>query len=379
MPQIASHGSKEWLTQPLPDEARAAFARDQRQIARRIVVVAAALALLLLPTLQMLEHAAMGASTELWWQRLMLRGPLFVMATFVLALYAWRPDGGWPRPVALIFATSLVVEGLAIVLLHLAAESPEMHYIVYSSTMALPAVALMATRGLRDLLLIYLLPLFSLALLGWWFGVWRSGDMSVLIYPLLSMLLGAVLAEMLYRANRQAFDARQKLEHSATTDALTGLPNRRAADAFLAVEHARALRGGMGYAAIMADLDQFKRVNDTHGHDVGDEVLAALAERLRAAVRAGDHVTRWGGEEFLVLLPGVDAGHARDVAEKLRAGVAEAPFATSAGTLGITISLGIALYEGEPAAELVVQRADAALYRAKQAGRNRALLAERGS
>lgn len=376
VPQIVLHRLKAWLLPPLPDEARSAFAQDQRQIARRIVVAAAALTLLMLPVLQVLEQTTMNTLTELWWQRLMIRAPLMLMATVVLALYAWRPEGRWPRPFALLFGITLVMGGMAILVLHVAADCPDIHYIVHSLTMAFPAVALLATRGLRDLFLIYLLPLLGVALLWWWQALWRSGDMDVLVYPLLSMLVGVVLAEMLHRANRQAFAARQKLEHSATTDALTELPNRRAADALLAVEHARALRSGTGYAAIMADLDHFKRVNDTYGHDVGDEVLAELAERLRAAVRTGDHVSRWGGEEFLLLLPEIGATGAREVAEKLRASVAEAPFSTSAGALSITISLGIALCEGEPGPASVVQQADTALYRAKQEGRNRVVLAE---
>lgn len=365
-----------WLCPPLPVEAQAAFARDQRQLARRIVVVAAALALFLLPALQLLEHALMQRATELWWQRLMIRAPLFVMAAGVLVVYAWQPEGRWPRPFALVFATSLVLAGWAMLLLHIASDSRDIHYIVHALTMALPAVALLATRGLRDLLLVYLLPVASLGALGWWLGLWWGVEASVLVYPLLAMLLGAVLSEMLYRANREAFDARQKLQQSAATDALTELPNRRAADALLAVEHARARRGGSCYAVIMADLDRFKRVNDTYGHEVGDEVLVALAGRLRGGVRRGDHVARWGGEEFLVLLPEVDARGALDVAQKLCASVAEAPFPTGAGMLAITISLGVAVHDDDADAAAVVQRADAALYRAKQQGRNRAVLAE---
>lgn len=95
---------------------------------------------------------------------------------------------------ALIFATTLVMGGMAILSLHMAADCSDIHYIVHSLTMTFRAVALLATRGLRDLLLIDLSPLFSLALLGWWLGVWRSGDISVLTYPLLSVLLGAALA-----------------------------------------------------------------------------------------------------------------------------------------------------------------------------------------
>nr|WP_282571224.1 GGDEF domain-containing protein [Methylonatrum kenyense] len=155
------------------------------------------------------------------------------------------------------------------------------------------------------------------------------------------------------------------------TDALTGLANRRAMHCELGGAHSRSLRHGDGYALLMADLDHFKQVNDVHGHDVGDQVLKELARRLKMAVRAEDHVARWGGEEFLLLIQGVEKRVALAIAEKLRATVAETPFATSAGALSVTVSIGLALNAHDRHYETVCSRADQALYQAKRNGRNR--------
>jgi diguanylate cyclase len=125
----------------------------------------------------------------------------------------------------------------------------------------------------------------------------------------------------------------------------------------------------------MADLDHFKHVNDAHGHDVGDQVLQEVGARLRASVRTEDQVARWGGEEFLVLLPGADQDTAWRVAEKIRGRVAEMHFATNAGNLPVSISVGASVSEGQASFDPVVQLADQALYQAKNAGRNRTVLA----
>ncbi|WP_194165263.1 GGDEF domain-containing protein [Deinococcus terrestris] len=158
---------------------------------------------------------------------------------------------------------------------------------------------------------------------------------------------------------------RLTLEALANTDALTGLPNRRAL--YAAVE--RLLEApGQPACLILLDLDHFKGINDRHGHNVGDAVLAQAAARLRGALRGTDTVGRWGGEEFLIVLPGADAPGASQVAERLRREIGASPFA-EAGP--VTASLGVA--EARPGDDLDrwVARADVALYRAKAAGRDR--------
>lgn len=169
-----------------------------------------------------------------------------------------------------------------------------------------------------------------------------------------------------------------RLREMATRDALTGLFNRQAFDARLADELGRTRRYQRPLSLILADLDHFKNYNDTNGHVRGDELLHELAGVFLAAVRATDFVARYGGEEFVILLPEATRAAAAEVAERVRAMVANYPFPlreTQPGGL-VTLSLGVASYlEGVPADGSLVEVADQALYRAKNAGRNRVELA----
>jgi diguanylate cyclase len=163
--------------------------------------------------------------------------------------------------------------------------------------------------------------------------------------------------------------ANAALNELARQDALTGLPNRPAADDRLAHEMTRHRRNLAGLTVLMVDIDRFKAINDTHGHAVGDEVLKVVARTLSGQCRASDFVARLGGEEFLVLLPETGAGAGRLVADKLRRAVAEAalPYAGR-----VTVSMGMAApaeYYADGAAALAA--ADVALYAAKRGGRNR--------
>ena len=159
------------------------------------------------------------------------------------------------------------------------------------------------------------------------------------------------------------------MEKLAYSDALTGLPNRRAGTERLEAEFLRSRRSGAPWSVLMVDVDHFKRVNDTFGHDVGDLVLQHVAKVLKSSARATDLVARLGGEEFMVVLPDTNLEDARLVAEKLRAAL-EANPAPQAGR--VTASLGLACCgTGDASAEAVLKRADEGVYRAKTAGRNR--------
>lgn len=194
---------------------------------------------------------------------------------------------------------------------------------------------------------------------------------------LLAVSSGAAIATMIWwasalldRVERQRRRA-DKLRDSAHTDALTGLGNRRAFDEVLARLQQRQREGGAGFSLLLLDLDHFKTYNDSFGHLAGDEALRQTGRLLPVALRPGDVATRYGGEEFAVLLPGTPLAHALGVAERIVGDIRDSDWPHRA----VTASIGVAeAIPGEAPAALVA-RADAALYAAKQAGRDRALAA----
>ncbi|MEY4579381.1 MAG: Response regulator PleD [Pseudomonadota bacterium] len=167
----------------------------------------------------------------------------------------------------------------------------------------------------------------------------------------------------------------------ARVDALTGLWNRAYLDSRLAQEIAQARRSGRPLSLVMCDVDHFKRVNDTHGHTTGDAVLRSIGARLLASLRTSDVACRFGGEEFAVILPGIDAAGAAAAAERIRAVIAATPIDT--GTLSLTVTASLGYADSDSFASDVdlmpaqlIEHADAALYAAKRAGRNRVCRAE---
>ncbi len=173
-------------------------------------------------------------------------------------------------------------------------------------------------------------------------------------------------------------EARENLRFKASHDALTSIWNRGAIIELLERELSRARRDGSSVGVLLADIDHFKRVNDTRGHLVGDEVLGAVTGRLKGEVRSYDSVGRYGGEEFLILLPGCDNPKLTAKAEQLVKIVERSSIETSAGPVPVTISIGGIASGDCPHAELksLLRAADAALYRAKISGRNRSEIAQ---
>jgi diguanylate cyclase (GGDEF)-like protein len=168
--------------------------------------------------------------------------------------------------------------------------------------------------------------------------------------------------------------ANRELEVQATSDALTSLANRRAFEAALKRDLARADRDKTPLSLLALDVDHFKKVNDTYGHAVGDLVLAAVGVALKGTLRGGDLPARVGGEEFVAILPNTDADGAVTTAERLRKLVAEQRVQVPGGALGVTASFGVSTVSGPGCAgagEALKERADAALYAAKRGGRNR--------
>lgn len=168
--------------------------------------------------------------------------------------------------------------------------------------------------------------------------------------------------------------AERELERRATTDPLTNVYNRRAFFEQAEAEFTRAKRAGENLAVLMIDIDHFKSINDSKGHQAGDEVLKVLAQRTRASLREVDLVARYGGEEFICLLAG-DANGVLQSAERLRSAFCGVPIVTNAGDIEITISIGVAFVESLdlPLAE-TIEKADAALYQSKTGGRNQVTL-----
>ncbi len=168
-----------------------------------------------------------------------------------------------------------------------------------------------------------------------------------------------------------------ELERLASTDPLTGLSNRRELQRLAEVERARAQRHGHELAVLVVDPDEFKRLNDTHGHAIGDLALQVLASELLAALRAHDLVGRWGGEEFVLALPHLDGIGARAAAERIRSRLGEKPIPLpDGGTARVTVCVGGAVARPDESFEHALRRADTALFAAKQAGRNRVMVDE---
>ena len=197
---------------------------------------------------------------------------------------------------------------------------------------------------------------------------------------LIAVLAIGLLLVLLSRFRIRAASARQ-LAIVARTDDLTGLPNRRHLMELMQYEQTRVNRGGRSFCLLMADLDDFKEINDRHGHDAGDIVLREVAHRLREAVRKQDTVARWGGEEFLLLLPESDKAGALVLADKLRWRIASAPFRIGNADAPATITLTLGCSEYQPGSDLndCIREADAALYEGKHQGKNRTAVHAVGS
>lgn len=176
--------------------------------------------------------------------------------------------------------------------------------------------------------------------------------------------------------NEELAEANARLELIAITDQLTGAYNRRYIMREIEQELAISIRHGLPLSITMIDIDHFKEINDTHGHQVGDEVLKEVVQVLSSSMRASDLLGRYGGEEFIVIAPLTGQQEALVLAERLREIVSKWPFETTYGFMKLTISLGVATYDGKTEAypntilEQLLARADAEMYKAKSAGRN---------
>lgn len=188
-------------------------------------------------------------------------------------------------------------------------------------------------------------------------------------------LVGLVSAVGLQvRVKREMIETRELLDaymSEARTDPLTGLANRRALNQELDRRLAQLQRQETPLSLLLIDVDHFKQFNDNHGHQAGDEMLCLMARALRDTVRDMDLATRYGGEEFAIVLPGTDLGNGKRAAERIRRAVSEIEFTFRGAVLRDTVSVGLAQATEQDDAQSLIHRADDALYAAKEGGRNR--------
>ncbi len=205
----------------------------------------------------------------------------------------------------------------------------------------------------------------------------RNTPLQALLFMVLSCVVLSVTLGFVYLSMERA---EMRYRVMALSDMLTEVPNRRAITDALERAVSRARRDGEMVGVLLLDIDHFKRVNDSYGHQAGDVVLRGVAQAVRSRLRGHDQVGRFGGEEFLVVLPGADLEGAMTVAESLRQTVESTPVQWGARSITVTISIGVrgGIVTAGETAETLVGAADAAMYRAKQAGRNRICAAEGG-
>ncbi len=190
------------------------------------------------------------------------------------------------------------------------------------------------------------------------------------IVPFFVGLLFGILLSALIKLYWVLLEKEEKLERLSLTDDLTGLPNRRGVMSFLEFEISKSKRYEEPLSVALLDLDDFKAINDTYGHLVGDTVLREFAALMRSKLRASDIVGRWGGEEFLVIMPNTDLRTAVGVIERLRKEVSERYF-DLVGRL--SVSAGVAELREEDDTASIIRRADENLYRAKREGKDRVI------
>jgi diguanylate cyclase (GGDEF)-like protein len=192
----------------------------------------------------------------------------------------------------------------------------------------------------------------------------------VFLAAAVTLLFAAGLAARLARPMAQVIGDVARLTRQAQTDSLTSLANRRALSERLEDELGRAARNGTNVSFVIADIDDFKQINDGQGHQAGDHVLRAVAKVLATSVREVDLAARYGGEEFVLVLPGSRLEDAKRTADRIRRAIAELDISAGAETVRVTASFGVAAFPTYGTGEALLAAADAALYQAKRSGKN---------
>lgn len=365
------------LTNPdIPSEWHPAYRDFQRQRERLFAVFGAWLLLAIMVAYQFSHELREVRPPEPWSLEHLLRLPVYVSIGLTLLSHYTAVPGWHPKVFLRMMSTSLMLMMLGLFLIYFQNKPDDVPQVSEGLMISFFGVTMMATRGLRDWLVQFLLPLVLFLVATMLLQVSPVSLIPHLFGPTAMLAVGLATSETLRRLGNHQFLNEQRVKQLATTDQLTGLLNRHAFVPLIRHEMDRARRSSeRPFCVIMGDLDNFKRVNDTHGHEVGDLVLRETAVRVSASLRQQDVLSRWGGEELLVLLPETGPTGGLEVARKIRAAMADHPMQVNGTRIRQTISLGVACFDGERSPEQLIARADNALYGAKAAGRNRVMMA----
>jgi len=363
---------------PIPPKWQSTYKDFLCQVEKQIALVAGWLITVILVIYQVNQNQR-GIDGNIHIIETLLRAPVMLVALFTLFVHYTKKPKVDPGLLLRVIALSVMGLSLSLFVAH-ALYSPDTLYQMSNVLMiGFFGVSMLSVRGLEQWWTLFIIPLML------FFAALVIVDLKFkqllpfLFDPLVMIFVGMVVSRSLTQLRRSEFLTRQQLKSLALTDQLTGLLNRHAIHTSLEQLVARYARHGHPFSLILGDLDKFKRVNDSYGHNVGDDVLIETANRLQDHVRAGDIVCRWGGEELLVVLPDTELDSALAVAEKLRCAVGETPMAAGGHSIKQTISFGVTCYHNDEHIDTTIMRADSALYLAKEGGRNRAASVEPGA
>jgi len=361
----------------IPEKWQSAYESHLEALEGKVAVVAAWLLLITVLIYQFSNPLRHLHSSESPGIEFLFRSPV-ILASIATLIRHYSDRFHRPHRFFLRFmGLSVMAMILSMMLFYLNTSSAALYQIGNGLVISFFGVSVLAVRGIREWMLLFLPPLAAFAGMTVYLDISPIDVLPLFFDPLMMMLIGLIVMEALRRVLTSEFEARQKLGEIAATDQLTGLMNRRAIRTLLDYEVQHAQRTDTPFSLILSDLDLFKKVNDTYGHDVGDLVLQETARRLKGTLRRQDSLCRWGGEELLVLLPDTDGKGAEEAAEKLRASMSGSPIKAGNNRVEQTISLGVASFEKGDDIDAVVRRADKALYQAKRKGRNRVEVAGR--
>lgn len=358
----------------VPEKWQSAYDAHIQSVERNVAVIAAWLLLITILVYQFSHEFRHGQGSGLLAVEFALRLPLILVTLITLCSHYLGKPRWSARLLLRLLALSLMAMILALLLLRLKTGSAGLNHASNGLVISFFGATILSVRGLRELPLVFLLPMAVFAGLAAALAIPAAELVALFFDPLVMMVIGIIVMIALRHILTGEFLARQQLAEMASTDPLTGLLTRRAMRPLIEHELQRGRRTGAPFSLVLGDLDRFKRVNDTWGHEAGDLVLKETARRLGAGLRHQDALCRWGGEELLILLPDTPIEGAREVAEKLRQ-VMTLPIGAHGQPINQTISLGVSGFREGDTLDILVRRADEALYTAKHNGRNRVEMA----